>query len=281
MTGNHLDRVSETALYTLRARVIEARKVNPLLKDPVGIRLFEGICSLLPGEKRERIMEAQLPRTLVNHLCLRARQYDRYTREFKETNERYLVVSLGSGFDTRYWRISNNIWNYLELDLPGVMRLKEQVLGEAITYPVIPVSVLDHRWLEKVRSLQTRHVLFLAEGLFMYLPQKEVRAIFRILSDTFTKSQMVFEVVHARYTRGIWKKMVESKMRRRLGSGAGSDYQFGVRDVREVEEYGENIRVVDEWSYFQDRDIHPKILRLFRHFRFLSRTQWTIRIAIG
>lgn len=278
---NRFDEVSETALYTLKARVTESLKKNPLLRDPVGVRLFEGLSPLLPEETRKRIMERQLPATLVNHLCLRARRYDRYTREFKEQNQRYLVVSLGSGFDTRYWRISDNIWNYMELDLPGVVRMKEKVLGEAITYPVIAASVLDDRWIEKVRSLQTRHVLFLAEGLFMYLPDQEVRGIFKNISESFTRSQMVFEVVQARYTRGIWKKMVEAKMRRRLGSSAGTAFQFGIREAREVESFGENIRVIDEWSYFQDRDISPGILRLFRHFRYLSRTQWTIRIAIG
>ena len=281
MRTDPLGEVSRTALYTLKARVMEARRGKPLLKDPQGIRLYEGLMALLPRETVRQVEACKLPATLVNHLCLRARQYDRYTREFKEQNQRYLVVSLGSGFDTRYWRVSGNIWNYLELDLPAVVELKERVLGDAITYPLIAASVLDMGWLEKIRSLQTRHVLFLAEGLFMYLPEERVRKIFEILSDVFTRSQMVFEVVHARYARGIWKRMVESKMKRRLGSAAGSSYQFGIRNPGEVEALGKNIRVLDEWSYFQDPDISPKILKLFRGSRFVSRTQWTVRVAIG
>ena len=102
-----------------------------------------------------------------------------------------------------------------------------------------------------------------------------------IRSISFTESEIVFEVVHERYTKGLWKKSVESKMKRNLGSDAGNSYEFGVRKAGDIESYGEAIAVVDEWSYFEDEDIRPKFLRLFRHFRFVTRTQWTIRATIG
>ncbi len=88
-------------------------------------------------------------------------------------------------------------------------------------------------------------------------------------------------MVNKRYTQGFWKKSVESKMKRNLGSEAGASYEFGVREAREVEAYGQAIKVVEEWSYFEDEDIRPKFLRLFRPFKFMTRTQWTIKAAIG
>ncbi len=115
----------------------------------------------------------------------------------------------------------------------------------------------------------------------MYLPKKDVIGIFNKLSESFSKSQIVFEVVDEKYTTGIWKKIVESKMKRSLGTKAGASYHFGVREGKDVESYGNNIKVAEEWSYFDEENIRPKFFRLFRDLKFISRTQWTIRATIG
>ena len=131
----------------------------------------------------------------------------------------------------------------------------------------------------EISSIQKEHVLFLAEGLFMYLPEEGVINLFKRLSESFTKSGIVFEVVNEKYTKGLWKKMVASKMST-LGTQAGSSYIFGVRDAKDIQAYGDNIKIMEEWSYFEDRDIVPGVLRLFRNFNPLSRTQWTIKATI-
>jgi methyltransferase (TIGR00027 family) len=273
--------VSETALITLKARVIEAEKENPVIEDPIGLECLNRLQSLLPIETRDRILNKKLPSTLTRHLALRARKYDSYARTFIEENPNGMVVSLGCGFDTRYWRVSANAWKYVEVDLPEVIAVKKKVLDDIANYQMIGSSVLEEAWIERILSMQKENVLFLAEGLLMYLPESDVIRIFKKLSGSFSQSQVVFEVVHEKYTKGLWKKVVESKMKRALGTKAGSAYEFGVGDAKDVESYGKKIKVVEEWSYFEDPDIKPKFLRLFRNFKFMSRTQWTIKATIG
>jgi methyltransferase (TIGR00027 family) len=276
-----LNAVSETALITLKARVQEAGKDKPVIKDVVAQDCLAKIQPLLPIETRNRVLNRKLSSTLTRYIALRARKYDSHTKEFLAANQSGLVVSLGSGFDTRYWRVSKNAWNYIEVDLPEVIAAKKKVLGDRLTYRMIGCSVLEEGWIEEVESLQDENILFLAEGLLMYLPPAEVVDLFNKLSRSFSKSEIVFEVVNKKYTQGLWKKSVESKMKRNLGSEAGTSYQFGVREASEVEAYGPGIKVVEEWSYFEDKDIQPRFLRLFRHFKFMTRTQWTIRSTIG
>jgi O-methyltransferase involved in polyketide biosynthesis len=212
-----------------------------------------------------------------------------------------LVVSLGCGFDTRYWRVSQEPWNYVEIDLPEVIAAKKKVLADVAPhrlgpppmephpmrphpvrpYPMIGCSVLEERWVEEIRSIQSEDVLFLAEGLFMYLPKPEVVRVFDRLSESFSRSHIVFEVVNERYTQGMWKKLVESRMRRSGGTEAGSSYQFGVRAAKDVEAYGKDIKVVEEWSYYEEKDIRPRALALFRNFKLMTRTQWTVKAMIG
>ncbi len=278
---DNLNAVSETALITLRARAIEAEKEKPIIEDAIGLKCLNSLQSFLPTETLNRLLTTKLPSTLTRYIALRARKYDAYTRTFIEESPDGLVVSLGCGFDTRYWRVSDKAWNYVEIDLPEVIELKKKVLGDMANYTMIGCSVLEERWLENIIARQKENVLFLAEGLFMYLPKSDVIGIFNKLSESFSESQIVFEVVNQKYTAGIWKKIVESKMRRTLGTKAGSSYDFGVREAKDVESYGKNIKVVEEWSYFEDEDIRPKFLRLFRNLKFMSKTQWTIRATIG
>ena len=222
-----------------------------------------------------------MPSTLSRHIALRARKYDSYARQFLAGCPDGLVVSLGCGFDTRYWRVSDRAWRYVEVDLPSVIEAKREILQDRMDYLTIGCSVLDDKWIRDILSIQNQHVLFLAEGLFMYLPQKEVEALFKRLSESFSKSSIVFETISKKYTHGIWKMMVESKMKRSAGSTAGSSYQFGVNNAEEIESFGRNIKLAEEWSYFEDPDIKPKGLWYFRKIRLFARTQWTIRATIG
>ncbi|HNT74761.1 MAG TPA: class I SAM-dependent methyltransferase [Anaerolineae bacterium] len=275
-----LSDVSETALLTLRGRVIETQAPNPVIHDAMGLELLRRLEAQLPPEARSQVLKRKLPLTLTRYAALRARKYDEYTRRFVADNPQGLVVNLGCGFDTRYWRVSETPWRYVELDLPNVIAAKQRLLPDA-PYPMIGGSVLEESWIETIRAMQSEAVLFLAEGLFMYLPPDAVRQTFGRMAAGFSQSQIVFEVVDKRYTAGVWKKMVEGKMQRRLGSPAGSSYQFGLRDAQELESYAPNLTVMEEWSYMEDPDIKPRIFALLRHVKLLARTQWTIQARIG
>jgi len=275
-----LSAVSGTALITLKARAVASAEKQPVINDAVAVECLRRLQPLLPPEMRARLLGRRLPSILVSYLAHRARKYDGDTRRFLRKYQDGLVVSLGCGFDTRYWRVSADPWNYIEVDLPDVVAAKKSVLGDLVTYPLIGGSVLEEDWLEQVSARQQKHVLFLAEGLFMYLPDDGVRGLFRRLAESFTASEITVEVVNDKYTRGLLKKMVASKIGT-LGTQAGAYYDFGVLDAREVEAFGRNIRVVEEWSFIEDEDLRPRILRLLRHFRVFSRTQWTFRATIN
>lgn len=276
-----LNEVSETALITLRSRVVESEKVNPLIQDPMGKELFDLLLKELPDELRNRILERKLSPILSRHIALRARKYDQLCREFLKDYPDGLIVNLGCGFDTRFWRLGGGNMNYMELDLPGVMGMKQQLLGKKITYGMLADSVLEETWIEQVREKQAEHVMFIAEGLFMYLPQSAVINTLKCLGDTFRQSRLAMEVVAEKYTRGFRRKMVERKMRRGAGSTAGDYYQYGIRAAAELETYHGAFRVKEEWCFFEDPDLRPAILQQFRHIKSLSKTQYTVIVDIN
>ncbi|HDS07601.1 MAG TPA: class I SAM-dependent methyltransferase, partial [Bacteroides sp.] len=213
-----LNAVSETALITLKARVIEAEKPAPLLHDPMGREIMDKLSSLVSTGTQKRVLEKKLKSSLISYLALRARKYDDYTRTFLKENPGGWVVSLGSGFDTRYWRISEKPWKYIEIDLPEVIVVKRKVLGTDPEYEMIGCSVLDDDWIEQVSGRQKQNVLFLAEGLLMYLREADAIGLIKKLAGTFSASQLVFEIIHRKYTKGFRKKLVESKIKGASGT---------------------------------------------------------------
>jgi methyltransferase (TIGR00027 family) len=281
MTMKQLTEVSETALITLRSRVVESRKTNPLLHDPVGEELFNKLTESLPDDARKRVMERKISPLLTSHIAMRARKYDLLCREFLQEYPDGLIVSLGAGFDTRFWRLGGKELKYMELDLPAVIQAKKQHLGEKITYNLMAESVLDERWIQELMKIQSEHLMFVAEGLFMYLPKEQVILTLARMADSFSGSRIVMEVIAEKYTRGFRKKMVKRKMRKGAGSTAGDYYQFGIKEAAEVESYHSAIKVSGEWSYFEDPDVKPAILKLFRHSKALSKTQYSVMADIN
>lgn len=276
-----LSDVSETALITLKSRAVESLKPNAVINDPKSMQILESMKVLADSALKTKL-EKPLPSTLTRHIALRARKYDADTLEFIQKHPRPLVVNLGCGFDTRYWRIqTNRDWQYVEVDLPNVIETKHEILAGELPFRTIGGSVLEDEWLQEIVKMQTKNVLFLAEGLFMYLPQKEVEALFKKLALNFSQSLIVFETVIQKYTQGIWKKMVEMKMKNSADSTAGSSYQFGLQQAQDIELLSDQIKVIKEWSYFEDPDIEPKLLYAFRNWKFFTRTQWTITAALG
>ena len=268
--------VSETALITLRSRVDESEKPDPVLIDPVGRECLNRLLETVPEEVKERILRRKLSPVLTRHIALRARKYDNLCREFMEEYSGGLIVNLGCGFDTRFWRLDVPGLKYLELDLPGVIRIKREILGERVTYEMMEGSVLDESWIEKVREKQSGRVLFIAEGLFMYLPTDQVVGILGKIAGSFEQSRLVMEVVAEKYTRGWRKKMVEKKMRKGAGSTAGDYFQFGIQEAEDLESFHPGFKIRGEWSYFEDPDIQPAFLRTLRHFKSFSKTQYTV-----
>ncbi|MBN2482264.1 MAG: class I SAM-dependent methyltransferase [Bacteroidales bacterium] len=269
--------VSKTAVATLRCHVLESRKKKPIIKDPMAEYCLDKLSSLASDEDRSGIFQKRLSPMLINHIVIRARKYDNIINDFVAKNPDCTVINLGCGFDTRYWRIDCTKCTFYDLDLHEVIEVKREILKDKPEYEMIGSSVLDASWIEKISSKRNRNVLLVAEGLFMYLPRPDVINLFRTLAANFYNSQIVLEVVTDKYTRGIWKKIVTYKIRRELGLDAGSSYHFGIAKATEIETFAEGIKVIDEWSYVEDPDTRPRLLK----YLGISRTQWTVRATIN
>jgi len=277
-----LSSVEETALFTLFNRAIESRSEDPILRDEKAEELMDRIDPLLKeksGKMARQLRDRSIDPRLTVHVALRAKKYDDYAREFLTSNPNGVIVSIGCGLDTRFFRIDNGRLQFFDVDLPELIRFKRKLLTENDRYHMIGQSVLDPSWMDDVEKSGKR-VLFLAEGLFMYLPEDEVKKLVLDMQGRFPESELVCELTNRTWVEGFWGKLTSMKLKNRVKMGADANFKFGVDHPDEMEIWGDGIEFIEQWFYMDDD--HPKIglMRIFKDMAIFRNAQYTARYKL-
>lgn len=284
MDDLNLEAVSETLFLPLYALALESRTEHPILVDEGAVALTGKLNeSFVDSDKRlfRRLAKGQLPRSLITSMALRIRRYDQYVRAFLEREPGGIVVNLGCGLDDRRRRVDNGAVRWYDLDLPEVIALRRRFLTETQRFRFIASSVLDFPWLDRLPDESGHRFLFVAEGLFMYLPQDDVRTLVVRLRDRFPGAELVAEVAHRRIVRMMRSPLGRGKFRREFGLSGNVGYGFGLEDSRDMEGWAPGLAFLDDWSYFDDGD--PKLgwMRPFGRWSLFRRAQWTVHYRLG
>ncbi len=105
-----------------------------------------------------------------------------------------IVVHIGCGLDTRFERVDNGRVEWYDLDLPDVIELRRKLVGgEEARHHFLACSVLESAWMEAVEAHHQRPILFLAEGVFMYFEETQVKRLVSALHDHFPGAELVFD----------------------------------------------------------------------------------------
>jgi O-methyltransferase involved in polyketide biosynthesis len=242
----NLSALSQTAILALLCRVIESEKKNPVFNDPMAVLCLERLMSVSSEEEKNRIMKwrkmyAGRNARDARARALTARTFDSIAGLFISSSPGCTVINLGCGLDTRFWRIETAQCKYAELDLPGVIELKREILRDHLDYELISCSVLDTSWIEKVTSNGNSSFLLLAEALFYYLPKQEATRLLQVIARRFDRSQLVLDMAPERYTKGLWKRFIQvnSKV-----WGIDVSFLFGINSPRDIESYGSGFKVI-------------------------------------
>jgi O-methyltransferase involved in polyketide biosynthesis len=222
--------------------------------------------SILSDEKSRDILDhiewdysqLHIPRKTCIMMCLRARQFDAYTRGFLADYPGSIVAHLGCGLDSRYDRINNGEVEWYDLDMPAVIDLREKFYTETGKHHMLPSSVTELDWINSISS-KGRAVLVIAEGLFMYLNEAEVRELILTLQRAFPGCLLIFDA-YSRFTAKRVKGHPSIK-------NTGANVQWGIDDAGEIEHWNNGIRLKEE-RYFAQFD---GINRLNRGYSFAFR----------
>jgi len=231
--------------------------------------------ALVKGHVR-KILSKKLNATLA----LRARRFDSYCRDFLEKNPDGVIVELGCGLSTRFPRIDNGTLTWYDLDFPEVIDIKQRFFEETGRYHFIRSSVLDFTWMNHLRSL-TKKILFIAEGLLMYLYEDDVRNLMVTLQKNFPGCELAGEVTNAYIVKMLQRKIWRKKFQRDYHLGKDVTFHFGVHDGNEFEHWNEGISFLDEWTYFDDTDNKLGWMNYFGRFEIIRKALWIVHYQLN
>jgi O-methyltransferase involved in polyketide biosynthesis len=240
--------VSRTAILALLCRVIESEKKNPVFNDPMAVLCLERLMSISPEEEKNRIVKwkrryAGMNARDARERALTAKSFDSIASLFISNSPGCTVINLGCGLDTRFWRIENENCRYVELDLPQMIELKREILRDHLEYELIGCSVLDTSWIDKVTSNGNSSFLLLAEALFYYLPKQDVTKLLGVIARRFIRSQLVLDMAPDKYTKGLWKWIIDLHAR---AWGIDVSFVSGINNPRDIESYGNGFKVIGD-----------------------------------
>jgi O-methyltransferase involved in polyketide biosynthesis len=219
-----LGQVPQTLLIPLYARAVDSLKKRPILKDPKAMEMVQSIdWDFRRINQRRRVVGP----------TLRTAMFDEWVKDFLCLHPAGTVVEIGAGLNTRFERLDNGAVHWFDLDLPDVVELRQRFFIDTGRRLTLSSSILDSGWIAAVRQSPGPYC-FVAEGVFIFLAQTEVKAALAQITGTFPHVRVAFDTA----TRlAIDYENARRKLEARLA--------WSCEDPREIERWKIGLRLVE------------------------------------
>jgi O-methyltransferase involved in polyketide biosynthesis len=222
-----LGTVPETLLVPLYARAVESRRKHPILHDSRAIEMVDSIdWDFQRFNQRLRVIAC----------TLRSALFDEWVKGFLRSHPEGTVVEIGSGLNTRFERLDNGRLHWFDLDLPEVIELRRKFFADNERRTTLAGSVLDPDWIATVRQSPGPY-FFVAEAVFVYLKEQEVKAALAQIAENFPSASIAFDTTSRRAVNGGNK----DHARRNLDAR----FAWACDDPREIESWNIGLRLVE------------------------------------
>jgi len=247
--------VQETLLIPLHFRARETGRPDAIVRDPEAVRLVAEI-----DYDFARFDAAWI----VGLDCvIRTEIFDERVRAFVARHPDAVIINLGAGLDARFRRVDNGRIRWYDLDLPDAIELRDRLLPATGRVGHIAASMFDPTWLEQVSAPSGTPVLVIAEGLFCYCAEEDLRRLFTMLAARWPGIHVLFQSISPRYV-GREARVPAVKLTR-------AKLRWGVESGSEIERWDPAYRFLGEWAFI---DRHR---RRWGHLRWLSLLPWVRR----
>jgi O-methyltransferase involved in polyketide biosynthesis len=271
ITDQTLSGVAETLLIPLYVRALESQRPDALLKDERAVAFVTQM-----GPAFSRIKQIKLDEEDKVAMILRNREIDRLTRDFLARQSEAVVVHIGCGLDARFERVDNGQVAWYDLDLPEVIELRRQFIGdERGRYHFLAGSVFESAWLDTVSVHRKHPCLFLAEGVFTYFEEAQLRSLVLRLRDTFPGAELAFDAFSPFLVRmnNLRLKLSRAKL--------GARYRWGLKRGKELESWGNGICLLGTWFPFDHPEPRLAHVQWVRHIPLLAKVIGIFHYRLG
>jgi O-methyltransferase involved in polyketide biosynthesis len=269
-----LGEVQRTLLIPLWGRAQEFEKPDPLIKDPFAHEVLEKL------DYDFSRMSEHMPDEARINCALRARHFDAALKELIAKHPDATVINIGAGLDTTFKRVDNGRIFWYDLDLPDSMALRRQLLPDGPRNVSIAKSVFDRSWFQDVKVRGSR-VFLMAGGVFVYLNERDIKALFLDLAEEFPGCEIMFEIYSKLL---VWLRnnvLVRKEMK---SSDVMSRFKWGVGSAGAIARWSGKIRVVDEFPFYSRFDMEKNWTKEeTQRFKAMNFFNWikVARLSLG
>lgn len=231
--------VEDTLFVPMLGRIYASEHCPQILYDKKALELK----SKLPSDLIEQNMQNQY--TLLASAA-RSVNMDRFIQSFLEHRSNGVIVQLGCGLETTYYRCDNGKTRWYSVDLPHVMEYRRGLLPEQERECYIPGDAFAEDWIKIVHDdVPDAPVLIIAGGIFHYFEEHKVIALLRMIRQ-LGNIEVVFDSVNK---KGML--MMKKKYMKQLGH-ADVQMFFYVDSAKELAtKILGNVEVIAEEPYYR------------------------------
>jgi O-methyltransferase involved in polyketide biosynthesis len=253
MDVGQLTSVEETALLTEYARALDSRSPRPILGDTLADEVV--------GKVNYDFAGLGVIASVVCLVALRAKMLDERIRAFITEHPDAVVVDLGAGINSAVFRVDPPpTVDWYSVDLPAVIKLRDALLPCRERSHSVAASVAEPDWASAIPA--DRPTMVVADGLFPFLSEPVIGAIFRQITDHFVSGMVAFNDYG---TVGRIKRFASLvTTRKRMFRTLYSQWRFGgFKDAHHPETWNPNLKLVEEGSALHEPDValFPPMLR--------------------
>ncbi|EPD0210944.1 class I SAM-dependent methyltransferase [Salmonella enterica] len=178
---NFKNEIANTLFIPLTMKALENRKKNGLFKDKQADDIIKKLGIPLPN------METIHKGTQIG-TAVRVKSLDQQLELFLNNNPNGVVITLGCGLDNRLLRLKRKSTHALNIDLPEVIKIREQYVKEASNLVINKgFSILEPQCFEYIKeTYRDKPKIFIAEGILLYFNETQVLKIFNSILNIET-----------------------------------------------------------------------------------------------
>jgi O-methyltransferase involved in polyketide biosynthesis len=232
----YLNGVQETLLIPLWSRAKLSREGNSILVDPKAVEIVENLDYNF--ERLDKNMA--FFNKLIN--LVRAKMFDDTIKSFILKHPKAVVVNLGCGLETTFYRVDNGLIHWYDIDLPDVIEIRKQLIPETDRSHYIAQSIFVMEWVKEVNPIPDG-VLFFSGGVFMYFRENVVKQFFSNLADHFPGSELVFD------TTSRMGRFFTNRTLKHQGMRAATMH-WAISNVNKISKWDKRIEILEQYPLF-------------------------------
>ncbi len=246
----NLEGVEKTMLLTLYTKAKHSQEKNHKFFDFKAIEVISEIdYDFSMADKDITMQMGVISRTIV---------LDEMVSKYIRSHPDCTIVNIASGMDTRFNRLDNGIIKWYNVDLENSANFRLSYIEDTDRVKTLAYSAMDPSWASKIEY--GGDILFIIEGLTMYLDEGDNKRILDIIDENFQSCTVFTEIMPPASVKNVKEKSVEEM---------DAQFIWGVQKGHELLKLNPNFKWIKDENLFDGMNVYKPITKLFTWIPFI------------